>query len=275
MPMTDPHQQLLTLRGRIDAADDAISQLLIERIAIIREVAVLKAAHWPNGCHIRPAREGQMHEAIANRFTGTDVDPAAALAIWRQLIGSSTSLESPLIATALAHQAHHGWLVREYFGVNAGFKPESSIADMLDNVTRGEANIAILPAPGTPGGDWWVDAGLFSTHKLSIFATLPVTTAPLPDGASPALALATVECEPSGNDISYVALTTKHDANIAALAALAHAAAIRTVDGRHHLLTLDGFIAADAPVLADIRQALGGELLSLTLLGAHPRAISL
>ena len=272
--MTDPNQQLAALRGRIDAMDEAIAKLLVERTGIIRAVAALKGEHWPNSCHIRPAREGQMHEAVAKRFAGTDVAPAAALAIWRQLIGSSTTLESPLIATGLAHQAHHGWLVREYFGVNAGFLPEASIADMLDNITRKQANIAILPVPGADDGDWWVDASLFTTHGLSIFASLPVTTDPLPGDAPRALALATVAPEPSGNDVSYVALTTKHDFDAAVLVALAPAA-IRSVDDRHHLLTFDGFIDAPSPILATLRQALGAELLSLTILGAHPRPISL
>ncbi len=277
MRMTDPNQQLLQLRARIDAMDDAIARLLVERIGIIREVAALKAEHWPNSCHIRPAREGQMHEALARRFAGTDMAPAVALSIWRQLIGASTSLESPLTVTALLQAPHHAWLAREYFGVNVGFKPEHSIADMLDHITGGSANILLLPFPGAPESDWWVDAQLFTTHGLSIFATVPVTTAPLPYDAAPALALATVTPEPSGNDVSYFALAMGADVSPVQLRGMLPEQVIvhPAADGRHFLLITDGFVDDGAPLAVLLQQALGTSVLSLTMLGTHPRPISL
>ncbi len=275
-PAPSPEDQLTAFRNRIDALDETITQLLLERCGVVRQVGQLKDTHWPRACHIRSGREGQMHEAIAARFAGTDIPPAIAIAIWRQLIGASTCLESPLSAVFLARQPQHGWLVREYFGITASIRAESCLADMFDTLARNEANLMILPEPGTRAGegDWWLDPGLFTSHGLAIFARLPVTTDPLPDGSRPALALAAITPEPSGNDISYLALATTNETNAARLQAIAPMQVI-SANAHHHLLVIEDFVGPDHALLASLRQALGSEVLNLTILGAHPRPISL
>lgn len=271
-PELSPAERLAGFRARIDAMDEQISRLLVERTGIIREVAELKAANWPGRCHIRPAREGQMHEAMAKRFQSTDIPPIAALAIWRQMIGAATSLESPLSCVSLARAPHHAWLAREYFGAGVGNHVEESLAEMFDCYTRGDANILLLPA--AESSDWWRDTALFKQHGLAIFASLPVSTQPLPHGAAPALALAPVRPEPSGNDTSYVVVVTHKPVDTAELQALLPCHAI-AYDGTHHLLVLDGFIPEGAPELRAITQGLGERLLSLTVLGTHPKPVSL
>lgn len=267
-----PAERLAAFRARIDAMDERISQLLIERTAIIAEVAALKAAHWPGRNHIRPAREGQMHQAVARRFAGTDIPPIAALGIWRQMIGAATSLESPLKAVSLIHQPHHAWLAREYFGVGVGNRSEASLADMLEVMQQGEANILLLPA--AESSDWWRDALLFKSHGLHVFATLPVTTQPMPLGVAPALALAPVQPEPSGDDRSYLVLVTHAAVEASELASVLPAHVI-SADSTHHLLVVDGFITEASAEYTALTHALGARLLSLTVLGAHPLPVSL
>lgn len=260
-----PAEQLAGFRARIDALDETIARLLLERTGIIREVAELKQTHWPSSCHIRPGREGQMHAKITRRFEDTHIPPIAALSIWRQLIGAATHIESPLTATYLAHESAHGWLAREYFGAGVGLVAESSLADMLDDLVEGRANLLLLPE----GSDWWRDAALFRSHNLSIFATLPVTSQPIPEG-NRALALAQVDPEPSGDDISYIAVTTRKPIEASRLSALLPGKVI-SADDEHHLLIVDGFLAEDSAELSSLARGLGKEALSITLLGAHPR----
>ena len=262
-----PAERLAAFRARIDAMDEQIARLLLERTTIIREVAALKAEHWPGCNHIRPAREGQMHEAIAKRFAGSDIPPIAALAIWRQMIGAATSLESPLSVVSLVHEPHHAWLAREYFGAGVGNRTDTSIADALDTMQRGEANILLLPSAAA--SDWWRDATLFTSHKLAIFATLPVSTQPLPHGATPALALAPVKPEPSGNDTSYLVVVTKKPIDASEFHAVA--GHVISADGTHHLLMLDGFITDESSETVAIVRSLGDNLLALTVLGTHPK----
>jgi chorismate mutase len=197
--MTHPEEQLQGLRSRIDALDESVAKLLIERAGVIRDVAALKAQHWPKSCHIRPGREGQMHRTILKRFAGSGFPPAVALAIWRQLIGGSTHLESPLVVTAV--DPNHRFLAREYFGLQVGTAVAPSIGEALARMEAGESNLLILPSPDVSG--WWQYAPRLREIGLSIFACLPLVEGSLPTGVVPAVALAAVEPEPSGDDISY------------------------------------------------------------------------
>lgn len=199
--METPEQKLTTLRAQIDALDVSIAALLIERTGIIHTVAKLKAAHWPNACHIRPGREGQMHQTIAARFAGTAMRPLAALAIWRQLIGASTHLESPLAITHLTAFPEHGWLAREYFGLQIHLAPAATLAGATANIAANTSNILLLPT--TPASDWWQHAATLQAAGLFVFAALPLVDGNLPAGTMAALALSTVTPEPSGDDISY------------------------------------------------------------------------
>ena len=186
-------EQLQVLRGRIDALDDKLIALIKERTGIIGEVAVLKRAHTPNDCHIRPAREGQMHKRIFEAFKGSDFNMHAAVIIWRHLISASTHLESPLVVTSSAprHLGH------EYFGhyVNHSDADDSDAA--LREVSGKKANIAIIPTR---------DAALLEKHPtLKIFAALPVI-----GDTIEALAVAALNPENSGDDVSYFIDSDRH-----------------------------------------------------------------
>lgn len=185
--------QLHVLRGRIDAVDDKIIALIKERTGIIHEVGKLKKAHTPNDCHIRPAREGQMHKRIFDAFKGSDFNVHAAVIIWRHLISASTHLESPLVVTSSAprHLAH------EYFGhyVNHSDAEDSEAA--LRDVSNRKSNIAVIACE---------DIALLEKHpKLKIFAALPVIGQKIE-----AVAVAALKPEDSGDDVSYFLDADRH-----------------------------------------------------------------
>lgn len=181
----NPEQTLESHRARIDGIDTQLIALLKERIGVVKEVAALKAEHWPGKCHIRSGREGKMHQRIANEFAGSDFPASVALAIWRQIIGASTHVESPLsIAVTSPEQAA---MAREYFGVTAGVKQFANLADAMANK---QCTILFATAADLP-----VVRAI--APKMKIFAGLPL------EGEPTVLALAEVEPEPSGNDVSY------------------------------------------------------------------------
>lgn len=185
--MTDrPEQTLEAHRAAIDAIDSQLIALLKDRIGIVKQVAALKAANWPGKCHIRSGREGRMHQRIAQAFRDSDFPASAALAIWRQIIGASTHVESPLKIAVTS--ADHAAMAREYFGVSAEVLPFSSLADALASkertillATRADLPVVRAVAP-----------------KLKIFGALPLQQA-----EPAALALAELTPEESDDDISY------------------------------------------------------------------------
>lgn len=192
-------EQLAALRASIDAIDDELIALFKKRIGIIHHVADLKSTHTPAACHIRPGREGEMHTRIYNAFKDSDFPPAAALVIWRQIIGASTHLESP-ITVAYAGEEALRWHAREYFGRNVSFVKTDSVEDALKAVENKHATIALLPAPSDENlADW---ARMEHHPALKAFAALPVL---LDANDMPAgIAVAAVAPEPTGNDITLL-----------------------------------------------------------------------
>ncbi len=188
------------LRARIDHVDDQLMQLLKERIGIIHEVAALKREHTPAACHIRPGREGEMHRRIRDAFSGSDFPVAAALVIWRQIIGASTHLESPITIAVAGDSEHLSPAAREYFGRSVRCISASSIEASLEAVKSKQATIGLLPYPTSENISHW--AALLNHPTLRVFAGLPVVLAD--DEQFSCLAVAEVQPESSGDDISLV-----------------------------------------------------------------------
>lgn len=256
-----PEQALARLRARIDALDDQLIGTLLERIGIIGEVSLLKRAHWPKTCHIRSGREGQMHRRIAARFTGTAFPARTATAIWRLLIGASTHVESPLNISYLASTPAHGWLAREHFSPEARLTPVSK-----PELATGD-NILLLPMPDAAGADWWKQPPTQDGEPLHIFARLPLADEKLPGDGAPCVALAPIQPEPSGDDISYFLIR-----GAKSLPAITGIATRTLGNAEAQLLVCEAFLAPDDVLLTQLRAQLGGA--TLTWLGAHPRALA-
>ena len=253
-----PEAALADFRRKIDTLDDKLIALLIARMGIIRNVAALKAKHWPSPCHIRSGREGEMHRRIAKAFKATSFPPFAAVTIWRQIIGASTMAESPLRVAYLASEPHHYWLAREYFG------PLIQLTSVAAPSLVESSNILILPAPEEPGVNWWRNPIEHKGNPLRLFARIPLVNEELPGDAFPAVALASITPEPSGDDVSYFLVKSAND-----IPKLKGARMISY--GKDHLLILDGFVAE-----TDTRiKKLTANDCSVHFWGAHPRPLSL
>ncbi len=217
--MENPEQQLAEFRARIDTIDDQLAELLIERTHIIEQVGPLKNAHWPRDCHIRPGREARMHRWVIERFKASRFSTRAALLIWRQIIGASTTLESPLTVVVL--DVNHRPRARNYFGANAVITHCATLSELTEKLADKTCNIALIPANFEAG--WWnalpEDFRIFTQLPLLVYdqATLPTL-----------YALAALTPEPSGDDVSFYA-----------------------VDGQ--LKILDGFVTPETASLPDAR----------------------
>jgi chorismate mutase/prephenate dehydratase len=218
------------LREEIDRLDQTLGELLHARMAIIRQVAALKAAHTPGACHIRPGREGAMHRRLAERFSGADFPIPAALSVWRQIIGTSTHLESPIRFAASSRELL--WQGRDYFSRMAVPCPVATHEAALRAVTDGTATIALLPPPSADTVALWADLG--AQTALHVFAALPVILAP---GEQPAAyAVASVVPEASGADSSLFALP--------AATALPANAVLLAENTTHRIVQVPGFVTA-------------------------------
>ncbi len=190
---TDFTAALATLRHRIDTLDDKLIEHLKERIAIIEEVAALKRAHTPSHCHIRSGREVAMHARIYNAFNASPFSAVAALSIWRQIIGASTHLESPITVSISASTPELIALAREYFGRVITITTPATVSDAIAEIASARATIMIIPASSALS-DWQA----LESSSLNIFAALPIILAQNEPPIAYAAAMITPEA--SGND---------------------------------------------------------------------------
>jgi len=190
MDIPKAESELAKLRGEIDSIDRQIIALLKTRIGVVAHVAKLKQAIWPGRCHIRPGRESQMHHTMYDAFSGSDFLPEAAVAIWRHIISASTHIESPLYVATSDTLKH---LAQGYFGDYVNHVAWNSGPIPTD------ATIAILPFPASANAALWQDF-IKDNPTWRVFASLPVV---LKGSAPQALALAPLQAEPSGDDVSY------------------------------------------------------------------------
>ncbi len=188
---------LEAIRARLDAIDAQVLALIDERAGISREVAAAKAAAGEAGRFaLRPGREAQLLRSLLAR-PRKDATASLIVRIWREIMSDSLSRQGPFHLAVYGGKAadHTVELARMRFGG----------APKMITVTRPEDALA---AARTPGGvavmslvsdmPWW--GRLLAEPRLKIFTALPCLNA---WGAPAALAIADVEVEPTGDDLTY------------------------------------------------------------------------
>lgn len=188
---------LVEVRQRIDAIDRELLRLLDERAELAGAVAAAKAAAGEAGRFgLRPGREAQvLRRLLAAPRKGAT--PALIVRVWRELMGESLALQGPFQINVWGGKdaSRAVELARLRFGA----------APSLRTVARAEEALAAAKTLGgvavgalAPDSAWW--ARLLAEPKLKVFAALPCLTA---WGPLSALAVAEVEVEPTGDDVTF------------------------------------------------------------------------
>ncbi len=273
-----PETDLAILRAEIDRIDDRLVDLLVERIAVVRRIAAAKGDRERGGLALRPAREAAILRRLVGRAGGRL--PAATLVrMWRELLATTTRLQTPLsIAVWAPPEAAGVWdVARDQFGSATPAERASSAVAALDRASRGTARIAVLPMP-EEGRDWWPALLEPSWRRLAVIARLPFV-----EGSGPAaIALAPLEPEPSRDDLSLLVLEVEPGVERTLLAEPLERAGLAPswhgrvrADGRHlHLVEVRGFHGLHEPFPTALFGALGDQVRRTTVLGAYPRPIT-
>lgn len=185
------------VRTRIDAIDAQLLTLVDERAGLAIQVAAAKAAAGDGAKFaLRPGREAQVVRALLDKPRDA-ARPSLVVRIWRELIGDSLSRQGPFHLTVFGG--------RDPGRAVEGARLRFGAAPPLRQVARAEDALA---AAKTPGGvailalasdtPWW--GRLLAEPRLKVFATLPCLAA---WGPLSALAVADVDVEPTGSDLTY------------------------------------------------------------------------
>lgn len=278
-------------RKEIDALDDRIVELLLQRVGVVEKVGRYKEKSAPGKCPIRAGREADMVRRIMKRFEGTSFPPAAAGAMWRLMIAASTSVEAPLKISVYTPDGTPGghndlyWLAREYFGVFNPITRLPHIKRVIGDVMDGKAAVGILPMPRRDDTDhWWTNLMQSGEKRPKVFAQIPfIHPDMMAKEAHSALAIANIAHERTGDDTSLIVMETDFNvsqnrlqtefANAKMEASWIQIANL-TPSSRHHLIEVKGYLTPEHKDMQALITKLGhNTVLNVCYLGAYATPI--
>lgn len=200
--LSAPTQRLTELRTQLDAIDDQIHDLFMQRAALVEKVV---AEGGKKGTKIRPGREAFILRRLLARHHGAW--PAQAIIrIWQEIFVAALTIEGgqTMVVCGGAGKEDRLSLAREYFGpltpVRWADNPALALADLTS--TNG-AQLAVLPLfseDDEAQGSWWT-ALAKADPALYIIMKLPFWT-PRAEGLSTlqAYVVASIPPDSSGHD---------------------------------------------------------------------------
>ncbi len=275
--------RLAALRAEIDRLDDLLHDTLMQRAAIVSELA---GSGLKRGAPYRPAREAQILRRLLARHRGR-LPKQAVIGMWREMLAATIAMQGPFAVAVWNPEAGAGTvsLAREHFGSITPIRWMRSTAQVLYAVAEGEAQAGVLPLPqddpNAEGGNdpWWISLMRGERPALSVIARLPFITART-EGASRASALivAAIPPEPSGDDRSLVAFHSADEVSRARIADRLVAAGLPPLNLILHrperteaacLAEVEGLIAGDDPRLMALVES-GAAVAKPAVIGGWP-----
>ena len=193
---------LRAIRRRIDAIDEEMHRLLIDRSAVIAELIAIKGTAEP-GAAFRPEREADMMRRLVGRHEGA-LPVTTVEHIWREIITTFTAMQAPFaIAAGPAPDAlAMRDTIRFYFGFSIPVRCCDSPEAAIRLAASGAGHIAVVAAEArTP---WW-DA-LAAPGAPKVFARLPFIEVPNRPAQLPAYVIGPPLKETAPPDIRLIAL---------------------------------------------------------------------
>lgn len=275
---------LADLRRRLDAIDDQVHDLLIERAEVVGQVAASKQGG--DVAFYQPGREAQILRRLADRHRG-GLPLTAIVRIWREVLAAMVRIETPFAVAAYAPPEALGFwdLARDHYGSHAPISAYRSVGQVIRAVSEGNAAVGILPMPQEGEADpWW-------RHLVSRQDDTPRVIARLPFGPRGNVrgdggdALVIGRCAPQETGADRTLFATESAANVSRarfLAMLAAAALSCTFlasweheGGTLNLIEVDGFVAVSDHRVALFGAQLGDALYHLSPFGGYALPISM
>ena len=139
------------LRARIDAIDEAIVALLVERAGVAVETAREKAKEGRTLAY-DPVREQRVLERVAALAAGK-LPPLAVKTVFREIMSACLAVQRPLTVAYLGPEGTFSQAAAiRLFGRGAVLRPAVTIEGVFDAVARGEASHGVVPLQNATQG---------------------------------------------------------------------------------------------------------------------------
>lgn len=280
-------EELQHFRREIDAIDNQIAALLKKRCNVVQQVGDYKRSQGENGCFMRPGREASQLRRVWKEFSDSPFSPIAATAIWRTIISASIHIEAQPRVCVYANSKEDGlfWQAREYFGGFTEIHRQPSVNRVVGELLGGKAEIGIVPAFfDDEHAVWWQTLAQQEGHELQLFAHVPFIKPAQNNHHLSGFAIAKVCPEPTGEDVTLLAVET-NDTSINRLLTAFTTAGLKASRvqfintpgnaSAHHLLQLQGFIAPNDPKLEKALKTIQESVLGWKVIGAYALPIEL
>lgn len=196
------NSKLTALRDKIDAIDNQLIELLIERANIVAEVGETKG-DLP--VYIRPGREATMLRALMEKDTGR-LSKSLIHRLWREMIGAFT-LQEGALRVAVPEGEEGFWdLVRDHFGSFTPLLPYESAIAGVKALLIGDVEAAAAPLPQESKEVWWRLLLSKEAEKMNIFYRFPFdgNHGNAREGAVDGVIIGILEPENTGNDVTLL-----------------------------------------------------------------------
>jgi len=275
------------LRREIDAIDDSIHDLLIQRTRLVNRIGARKRRSGNDGLALRPGREAQIIRRLVKRHKGP-FPRRVLVRVWRELLSAQVAVQGRFSLAVFEPEGSitYRLLARDQFGSLAPMNASASLGQVLTEVAEGTATIGILPMPmGDRPEPWW--RGLVSEHTdvPRIVARIPFAEPPAGAEATSALVVAKVAPEPTGDDVSLLAIELNGDMSRDRLRAVLHESHLPAewlsgwqdpAEPSHalNLLAVDEHLEANDPRLIRFRERVGEAVARALPLGTYARPLT-
>lgn len=273
------------IRNDIDALDQKIHDLLIERAGLALEAGDVKKKE--NMPMIQPDREASKIRSILARHTG-NLPHNLIVRIWREMIGAASVLQTRMKVAVVApvqNGREHWDMARDYFGSVVPTQEMANPLVAISALREGDVNFAVLPWPEDGvENPWWCHlTGNDTTQNVQIVVRLPYVAAEVGAGQPEyrAIILSKAPFSDSGADNSFLFLDLDQVVSRARVVDKAKALGFNSLSiysrkikptqtRSQHLLEVEGFVAANDERLARLLETLESPEGKCILLGGYP-----
>lgn len=273
------------IRQKIDAIDNQVHDLLMERAALVSGVAEAKRREGLQV--VQPAREARMIRRLLARHEGS-LPEATVVRIWRELVGAVALLQTGLSVGVYApdDMVSHYWdMAKNYFGSVVPMKKLKNASSALSAVREDETSFAVLPWPELDDASpWWVH--LFAQNQgegLSVICALPYgfESGLATNGTEKALVISKLSFLSSDDDYSFIGLELDSSVSRALITNIfaeigLEALNVYSAKSPYHasatlyLVEVYGYIENDSQAMNDLRSHFSEKALYCSALGGYP-----
>ena len=270
------------LREQIDAVDDQMHDLLMQRVNLAEQIGRLKAESAQSPIFAMcPKREIEIMHRLWNRHKGR-LEKYELIRIWREIISACVNLQSPLTIAVFMPERGMGNLeiARDYFGTYTPMLSCRSVSLVLKELTQGEANVAILSLNDDKQTCWWYTVAQEYKRSVNVFLKLPLTGENGRGDGRSVYALSKQPFEPTREDRTLLVAETDGSLSLSTLDLLLKAGGIATnaicdsympdMMRKAYLFEVEGYLTDNDNRLAAAIEKENGKITMLRVIGSYP-----